>query len=223
MRLTIAPISGKRHTPRLRRISRVFAASLCTLLLTSAAVKAEPVRINQVVQTLSNLQGAPELTLISQDPVTTTKGSTTQSGPRNDNAVAGANDPKLDSLLSGFKITPGIQQIGVDILEEGEVDGTICDCGEIFIAGAGWPKWPLAFLAAVPLAFIDTDDDCTDCEQSTPTPTPPGPTPTPTPTPEPASLLLFGSGLLAVGAGLRHRYTKAKLASQKTKEESESD
>ena len=224
MNLTIAPNSGKRHTPRLRRISRVFAASICTLLLTSAAAQAGPVRINQVVQTVSSLQGAPELTLISQDPVTTTKGSTTQSGPRNDNAVAGANDPKLDSLLSGLKITPGMQQIGVDIIEEGEVDGTICDCGEILIAGAGWPKWPLAFLAAVPLAFIDLDDDCTDCEQSTPTPTPPSnPTPTPEPVPEPASLLLFGSGLLAFGAGLRHRYTKAKLASQKTKEESGND
>ena len=32
--------------------------------------------------------------------------------------------------------------------------------------------------------------------------------------PEPASLLLFGSGLAAIGAGLRRRYSKAKLASQ---------
>jgi hypothetical protein len=223
MNLTIAPIPGKRQTLRLRRVSRVFAVLLGIILLTSAAAQAGPVRINQVVQTLSSLQGAPELTLISQDPVTTgTKGSTAQSGPRNDNA--GSSDPKLDSLLSGFKITPAIQQIGIDIIEEGEVDGTICDCGEILIAGAGFPKWPFAFLAAVPLVFIDFDDDCKDCEQSTPTPTP-FPSPSvfnTTPTPEPASLLLFGSGLVAFGAGLRHRYRKAKLGSQKT-EEGESD
>ena len=225
MNLTIAPVSGNRHTPRLRRISGVFAATLCIILLTSAAAQAGPVRINQVVQTLSSLQGAPQLTLVSQDPITTgTKGSTAQSGPRNDNASAGSNDPKLDSLLSGVQITPAGQLIGVDIIEEGEVDGTICDCGEILIAGAGFPKWPLAFLAAVPLAFIDFDDECTDCEQSTPTPTPPtNPTPTPTPVPEPASLLLFGTGLLAFGAGLRHRYAKAKLGSQKKTEEHESD
>jgi hypothetical protein len=195
----------------------------CVLLLSGIA-HAEPVRFKQVVQTLSSLQGGPELTLISQDPATTgTKGSTAQSGPRNDNTPAGSSDPKLDSLLSGFAITPGMQQIGVDIVEEGEVEGTICDCGEILIAGGGFPKWPLAFLAAVPIAFIDFDDDCEDCEQSTPTPTPTPtppstPTPTPEPIPEPASLLLFGTGLLAFGAGLRHRYKKAKLGSQKTGE-----
>ncbi len=107
------------------------------------------------------------------------------------------------------------RHIGVDdISEEGEVEGTICDCGEILIAGGGFPKWPLLFLAAVPLAFIDINDEpeCTTCN-STPTTTPtpfPSPTPfnapTPTPTPEPASLLIFGTGLLAVGAGLRRRY-----------------
>ena len=219
MNLTIAPIpranAHNRPTPRLRHISRVFAATLCIIFLTSAAAQAEPVRINQVVQTLNGLQ-APELTLISQDPVTTgTKGST---APRNDNP--GSSDPKLDSLLAGITIAPAIQQIGVDIVEEGEVDGTICDCGEILIAGAGFPKWPFAFLAAVPLAFIDFEEGCDDCEQSTPTPTP-TPNSTPTPTPEPTSLLLLGSGLLAFGASVRHRY-KAKLGIQKTKEDGES-
>lgn len=227
MNLTIAPIHGKRHTPRLRHIGSVFAAILCTILLTSGAAQAGPVRINQVLQTVNNLQAPPELTLISQDPVTTGKGSTTQTTQSSDSVPStGSSDPKLDSLLSGFTLTPGVQQIGVDIFDEGEVDGTICDCGEILIAGGGFPKWPLAFLAAVPLAFIDRSDDCENCQQSTPTPTPtptpppppPPPSPSPTPVPEPASLLLFGTGLLAFGAGLRHRYTKARLGSKKTKE-----
>jgi hypothetical protein len=97
------------------------------------------------------------------------------------------------------------QKLGVEIVEEAEVEGTICDCGEILIPDGAFPKWPLLFLAAVPLVFINDCDDCAQTPDSTPTPTPPPPTPTPTPTPEPATLLLFGTGLVAVGAGLRRR------------------
>jgi hypothetical protein len=100
------------------------------------------------------------------------------------------------------------QQAGIEIIEEGEVEGTICDCGEILIAAAGFPKWPLVFLTAVPFIFIK---NCETCDL-TPNPTPPSiPTPTPVPTPEPRSLLLLGTGLLAAGLGLRRRYERAKL------------
>jgi hypothetical protein len=104
-------------------------------------------------------------------------------------------------------------KLGVEIVEEAEVDGTICDCGYFDIPG-GFPKWPLLFLTAVPFVFINECDDCDENPQSTPTPTPPPPTPTPTPTPEPASLLLFGTGLLAAGAGLRRRYSRARVLAQ---------
>ncbi|HKR15537.1 MAG TPA: PEP-CTERM sorting domain-containing protein [Pyrinomonadaceae bacterium] len=175
---------------------------------------------------MSSLQGTTnlQLTLVSQDPATNgTKGTTGSTGPRNDTATAG-NDPKLDAPLSGLPKISDVKTIGIDdISEEGEVEGTICDCGEILIAeGGGFPMWPLAFLAAVPVAFIDFGDDCTSCDQSTPTPTPtPPPPPPPTPTPEPASLLIFGTGLIAAGAGLRRRYARTKLANeiQKTEEE----
>ena len=225
MNSTIAPIFGKRPTPKLRRVSRVFAAILCVVLFTGSLAQAEPVRIRQVAQTLNSLSGSPELSLIGQDPITTgSKGSTVQpAGPRNDTAH-GSSDPKLDALLSGFTVTSDKQQIGVDIIEEGEVEGSICDCGEILIPGGAWPKWPLLFLAAVPLAFIDKNEECEDCSTPTPTPTPTAtPTPTPAPVPEPASLLLFGGGLLAMGAGLRRRYTKSKAGSQETKEGGESE
>jgi hypothetical protein len=97
----------------------------------------------------------------------------------------------------------------VDVVDQGDVEGTICDCGEITVPGGGFPKWPLLFLAAIPFFFIH---GCDHCEDPTPptTPTPPG-----TPEiPEPASLLLFGSGLAAFGAGLRRRYAKGKLETQ---------
>ena len=217
MNLTIAPNFGKQRTPSVRRVSRVLAATFFLVLLTSGSALAGPVRINQVAQTVSNLQGTSDIqiTLISQHPV-----STATVGPRNDGSSSiGTSDPKLDALL-GFPILVD-NKIGIDIdvIEEGEVEGTICDCGEILIVGGGgFPMWPLAFLAAVPVVFIDFDDECVNCEQSTPTPTP-TPQNTPTPTPEPASLLIFGTGLVAVGAGLRRRYNKAKLSKQNQTEE----
>ena len=186
MNLTIAPFFGKHRTPSVRGLSRVLAAIFFLVLLSSGSALAGPVRINQVAQSLSTFQGTTDiqLSLVSQDPAT--KVSTATVGPRNDGPGIGTSDPKLDALL-GFPILVD-NRIGVDVdvTEEGEVEGTICDCGEILIAGAGFPKWPLAFLAAVPVVFIDFESDCDDCSQSTPTPTPtptPGNTPTPTPTP----------------------------------------
>jgi hypothetical protein len=116
---------------------------------------------------------------------------------------------KTESVISSVIVIAEGSSIGVEDIEDGEVEGTICDCGEIFIAGGGIPKWPFLFLAAVPVVLIHDCDDC-DNEQNEPTPTP-TPTSTPTPTPEPASLFLFGSGLLAAGAGLRRRYAKSQI------------
>jgi hypothetical protein len=117
----------------------------------------------------------------------------------------------IDALLAGFPVVQDPQKLDVEVVEEAEVEGTICDCGDILVAAGGFPKWPLLFLAAVPLAFIN-QHDCEECNDSTPTPTPtptptvtPTPSNTPTPTPEPASLILLGTGLMAAGAGLRRR------------------
>ena len=113
-----------------------------------------------------------------------------------------------DTLLAGVAVSAD-PQAGVDVVDQGDVEGTICDCGEITVPGGGFPKWPLLFLAAIPFFFIH---GCDHCETPTPptTPTPPG-----TPEiPEPASLLLFGSGLAAFGAGLRRRYARGKLETQ---------
>ena len=228
MNLTFAQflINSPRQTAR--RLSRACVITLCVFFLSAVPAMADSLRINQVVQTLAGSKGSPDIrinNLVSQDPVAPgTKGSTQQSGPRADSQASAQGGAKAESIVTGVTSTPE-QQIGVDIIEEGEVEGTICDCGEILIAGAAFPKWPFLFLGAVPLVFIN---DCDDCDkpprQETPTPTAtPTPTPTPTPPeiPEPASLLLFGSGLVAFGAGLRRRYTKTKLATQLKGQEEE--
>ncbi len=205
MNSTSAQYSNK-SLPKRGRTSRVLPATLVVLLLTAVPALAEPVKFNQVVQTLTSTQGIVDLRLntLAQDPKKDgPKGETVAQGPKQ-------TDGKTEAVISSVVVTGEGKTIGVEEIEEGEVEGTICDCGEIFIAGASFPKWPFLFLAAVPIAFIDRDSD----EQPTPTPPPdssPTPTPTPTPTPEPASLLLFGTGLLAAGAGLRRRHAKSKM------------
>jgi hypothetical protein len=121
-------------------------------------------------------------------------------------AIASDSDAS-DSILSGVEVSADEPQATVDVIDQGDLEGTICDCGEITVPGGGFPKWPLLFLAAIPFFFIH---GCDDCDKPTPTPS----IPTTPEVPEPGSLLLFGSGLAAIGAGLRRRYARAKLAAQ---------
>lgn len=206
-------LQGPRNTPkRWRAVRALTAFALIMFLFTAATVQAGPVRINQVVQTITTYQGPADLRLgATQDPVVgSTKTSTPTGGSRSDGPVVNGQTMTPDELLAVFPLVQDPEKLGVEVIEEAEVEGTICDCGEIFVAGGAFPKWPLLFLAAVPLVFINDCDDCNETPSSTPTPTPPPPTPTPTPTPEPASLLLFGTGLMAVGAGLRRRRRNRK-------------
>ena len=207
------------------RAFRPIAAILAILLVTGAPTQAAPVAISQVIQVLGSYQNPPELRLrsVSQStnslvdegegpsPVASAsqESAAGDTGEIPDTSVPGeiTNDT-TDTLLAGVAVSAD-PQAGVDVVDQGDVEGTICDCGEITVPGGGWPKWPLLFLAAIPFFFIH---GCDDCETPTPptTPTPPG-----TPEiPEPASLLLFGSGLAAFGAGLRRRYAKGKLQAQ---------
>ena len=222
MNLLCSQAYSKRFPQGGGRVARAVSALLCLLLFSAVPAFADPVRIHQVVQTLSSPTGAPDLKLSSlvsqQDPATSK--SSTQTGTNKDGS--GTPVPKSDSVISGVTVTGQGQQLGVEIIQEAEVEGTICDCGEIYYyAGGGIPKWPFLFLAAVPLVFIDRDDD-NETPTPTPTPTPPStPTPTPPPpaVPEPASLLLLGTGLAAFGAGLRRRYSKTKTVEQTDEEE----
>jgi len=188
-------------------------------------VNAGPILMNDVVQRVNNLQGLVDLRVRSLSQQQDTRVTGSKTGQVDGSSQTGIT---TDSLLSSVNVdTP---KIGVDAAEDAIIEGTVCDCGEIILPAAGFPKWPLLFLAAIPLIFLK-NNDCQDCN---PIPTPtclncsPAPTclncdtvpsPTPTPTieirkveevPEPASLILFGTGLLAFAGGLRRRYARKK-------------
>src|SRR6185369_3602403 len=111
---------------------RLLPATLIFLLLTAVPALAEPVKVNQVVQTLTTTQNVIDLRIntLVQDPA---KG-TQQSGQGESVAKTGSLTGKPESVISSVVVAAEGTTIGVEDIEDGEVEGTICDCGEIFIA-----------------------------------------------------------------------------------------
>jgi hypothetical protein len=205
---------------------RPIVALVSILLISGTPAHAVPVVISEVRQVFGGaLRNPPELKLRSLSQNSSVLASSFK-GPltsyRRNEVPDTLTDPTpgrgaAGSLLSGIVVSSSEQQVVIDTTAQGDVQGTICDCGEIFIVGGGFPKWPFLFLAAVPLFFIDRGDH-PETPASTPTPialtSTPTPTPQPPPTPnvpvpEPSSVLFLSTALLALVGGLRRR-RKAK-------------
>ena len=210
------------------RIFRPIATFISLMLLVAVPAQASPVKFTDIVNVMGDLQRGGQIERlrlrVAQDPrapqtlSTPSSSSATTSTPavQGDTPLASSLVPGSEaptpSLVSGTEIAPQQPQGEIQVFEQDNVDGTICDCGEIPAVGGGFPKWP--FLALIPLICVTgicthhhdivPSNECVTCP--TPTPTPP--------VPEPASLLLFGSGIVALSAGARRRYARMRATRQ---------
>jgi hypothetical protein len=134
-----------------------------------------------------------------QQPSTTVAQQTAQTGTTTTTSTVAPSDPTL-SQSGGH----------VETVDLGDVTGTVCDCGEIPVPPAikgGFPWWALAGVPLVCVSGICTGDETPPptCEVNC------GPPPQ---VPEPMTLLLFGTGLLVIGAGARRRHGRKQLEAQ---------
>jgi hypothetical protein len=162
-------------------------------------VYAVRVETRQITQVITSGYNVPDIRL---------RALTTDEVPRAEVPLVPINDNSQTNFETVVAVDFSILSLQQDPQKgiQPTVETTVCDCADLMIPVAGeFPKWPLLFLAGIPLLFIKGGE-----EELPPivTPTPPliptpNSVPTPTPTPEPTSLLLLLSGVCAVGLRLR--------------------
>ena len=219
------------------RIFRHASIVASLLLLVAVPTQASPIKFADVVNVMGDLDKggqASQLRLrVTQDPSVPVSARTNSSQSAGASTTTSTDGSVVDasnaltttensnsSLVAGTDLAPQTPQGDVQVFDQDQVNGTICDCGEIPAVGGGFPKWP--FLLLIPLVCVTgicthhghkiPPPECTTCP-----PCPNCPTPTPTPSvPEPTSLLLLGSGITALAAGARRRYAKMRAAKEES-------
>jgi hypothetical protein len=197
------------------RAFHAVAMTVSLLLMVAVPAQASPIQIGDVIQVVTASQrnggqnASIELRFLAQDDrasagtVATTSGSSASGTASSSGLVASLQDPTDGSIVQ------------VDVTEDIGVEE--CECGDFTVPVAGFPVWPFALPLAGLVCLVP--DLCTNCtpepgedEDCNPTRIPDcvelGTCPQ---VPEPASLILFGSGIAALGAGIRRRRAQAKI------------
>jgi PEP-CTERM motif len=202
-----------------KRAFRAIATTTSLLLMLAIPAQASPVHIGDVVQVVSGSQrsggqnASVQLRFLEHDDKASA-GTATTSANASDNSSTTSGD-------SSSSITTPLQDPGGIIQTEVTEDIGVeeCECGDFTIPVAGFPKWPFIPLVGLVCLIPElcTDDECvpkpgedanckpvdicvTNCN----------------PIPEPASLILFTSGIAALGASIRRRRSLKEVKDQQT-------
>ena len=202
-----------------RQAVRTTALVLGILIAAAPSIRAGTITFGDVVRAAdasARMRSAAEVRLGAQSG--TAQSAATQDGSAASSAEQQAGAQQVARQQGGTQnpstpSDPTLSQSGgkVETVDLGDVTGTVCDCGEIPVGPAarrGFPWWLLGGIPLICVSGICFDDS------STPPNNPPGPNPSPTPPPnpipEPATLLLLGTGLTGVAAGVRRRRSRAR-------------
>lgn len=209
------------------RIAATLLSTLFLAVLAALPAQAGPVRYGDVVQTIGGTERGGQSSVLRLRSVQQQEGSVSnaqeqqQGGTQKQSTAVATAQPTPQEPASIIPTVATTQQEGqqgrVETVDEGDIAGTVCDCGEITIPG-GWPKWPLLALGVVPCLVADCFPDhscppgdarCTVCTTCECTGT------CPKTVPEPTSLLLLGSGMIVLGTGARRHYARMKANREK--------
>jgi hypothetical protein len=203
------------HTMR-KRAFRAAAVTASLLLMVAVPAQASPVQIGDVLQVVSGgtrnggqnasvqlrfLENGDKASAGTATTSTTTSGNTSVvSADGSSSNVTSVQDP------SGIVQTEVTEDIGVEQ----------CECEDFTVPVAGFPKWPfIPLVGLVCLTGVCTKDKCKptatqdeNCQEIV--------CPNCNQVPEPASLLLFTSGIAALGASIRRRRSIKEIKDQST-------